>query len=97
MESPMSDYVKSSLDDWAEIACPVGGFLTAVLENNLVEAMGRADMSNRHSLFSIVTYAYNELPADCWGSKEKVEAWRKLGGLEGLRQQKPLVTEEEEE
>ena len=52
-----------------------GGFLTAVLENNLREALGRADEFNNAALFHIAAYLYNEAPADCWGSVEKVERW----------------------
>ena len=52
-----------------------GGFLMAVLENNLREAFARADMSNREAMFDIVSYLYNEAPAACWGSPEKVHTW----------------------
>jgi hypothetical protein len=49
-----------------------GGFLTAVLENNLSEAFGRADMHNSRILKEIVGYVYNRLPSKSWGSREKV-------------------------
>lgn len=52
-----------------------GGFMMAVLENNLMEACGRADIVNRHSLFEICTFLYNYMPAQCKGSPEKVTAW----------------------
>jgi len=52
-----------------------GGFLTAVLSNDLKEAFGRADDENLVTLFEIVKYCYNELPANCWGSPEKVSKW----------------------
>jgi hypothetical protein len=54
-----------------------GGFVTAVLENNLMEAFGRADEENRYSLFDICNYVYNEIPAGSHGSPAKVEAWMK--------------------
>jgi hypothetical protein len=54
-----------------------GSFLQAVLENNLREAFGRADLTNRAALFDIVSWLYNDAPADCWGSPEKVMAWSK--------------------
>lgn len=56
---------------------PVGNFLTAVLENNLQLAVGYADNDNLANLPAFVGYLYNELPADCWGSKEKMAAWLK--------------------
>lgn len=52
-----------------------GGFLMAVLENNLKEAIGRADHINRSALNDIVSYFYNFAPSTCWGSPEKVKAW----------------------
>jgi hypothetical protein len=54
---------------------PTGGFLTAVLENDLRAACERADMTNRRMLFDIVSWLYNEAPAQAWGSKERVERW----------------------
>ena len=55
--------------------CPVGSFLTAVLENNLVEAVLRADNVNRLKLREIVGFISDELPSACWGSPTKVDAW----------------------
>lgn len=55
---------------------PTGSFVRAVLENNLKEAFMKADDQNRADLFEIVDYCYYEIPAPCWGSPEKVKAWR---------------------
>jgi hypothetical protein len=52
-----------------------GAFLVAVLRNDLSEACARADDSNRHRLFEIVRWIYNEAPGLCWGSPAAVEAW----------------------
>lgn len=49
-----------------------GSFMTAVLENNLVEAFGRADIHNSSNLKNIVGYIYNHLPSNSWGSPSKV-------------------------
>jgi hypothetical protein len=54
-----------------------GDFLTAVLENKLVEAFSRADLENLNALEDIVRYVYNEIPMDCWGSEEEVKQWVK--------------------
>ena len=58
-----------------------GGFLIAVLENNLKKSFGQADKENREALFEIVCHCYNELPSISWGSPEKVKNW--LLGKEG--------------
>ena len=60
-----------------------GGFLTAVIQNNLSESFGSADENNRRRLFDIVQFFYNEAPSACWGSKEAMVAWVKRGGLHG--------------
>jgi poly-D-alanine transfer protein DltD len=52
-----------------------GGFLRAVLSNQLVEAFGRADETNRVAMFGWAMWLYNECPRDAWGSPAKVDAW----------------------
>ena len=52
-----------------------GGFLSAVLSNDLRESFGRADSQNREDLFEIVCWLWNHAPVDCWGSAERVAAW----------------------
>ena len=66
-----------SIRRYADKGIPTGGFLYAVLSNNLAESFGRADLENRLALYEIVQYIYNNIPADSWGSTEKVEAWLK--------------------
>ena len=73
-----SDLIKS-LTYYVEHHSETGGFLRAVLENDLTEAIGRADLDNLLILKDIVGYIFNELPMSCWGSKEKVKAWLKAG------------------
>jgi len=64
---------------------PAGDFLMAVFENNLTEAMGRADEENFANLPAYAVYLRWEAPNGCWGSKEKINAWVERGGLEGGR------------
>ena len=52
-----------------------GGFLMAVLTNNLVEAAARADEVNQQRLFEWAGWLYNEVPKPAWGSPTKVLAW----------------------
>jgi len=66
---------KESLGRYVEHRIPTGSFLQAVLENDLMGAMGQADETSRENLFSICLLVYNEIPSNCHGSPEKVTAW----------------------
>ena len=68
-------HMQSGLRRYIEDRIPPGDFMQAVLENDLREALGRADQINRHALFDIVSWLWSYAPADCWGSPEKVAAW----------------------
>lgn len=52
-----------------------GGFLRAVLENDLLMAVQRADRTNREALKEICLFVANELPGEARGSKLAVEYW----------------------
>lgn len=54
---------------------PTGGFLEAVLANDLREAVGRADSVNIRCIPGIVRFITQQLPAESWGSRKAVEAW----------------------
>ncbi len=66
---------KQTIDLYVENGMQTGGFINAVLENNLKESFGRADSEAIENLPHIVAYLYNEVPSDCWGSKQKVLGW----------------------
>lgn len=50
-------------------------FLTAVICNDLKEAVGRADDENIGALPAYVRYFYNDAPSNCWGSPETMREW----------------------
>lgn len=54
---------------------PTGGFLQAVLENDLREAATRADPANRYVLWHLVLFLNNYVPAPAWGSPAAVAVW----------------------
>lgn len=68
-------YNKGQLDAYIQHHIPVGGFLTAILENDLKQAVLQADSRNIRKIVTYVTYLYNNAPVRCWGSPEKVQAW----------------------
>ena len=71
---------RESLDAYVQHRYQPGGFLTAVLSNDLFEAFGRGDAAAIVNLPHIVSYIYNELPSGCHGSPERVRAWLREGG-----------------
>ena len=66
-----------TIDNYVKYKYPPGGFVYAVLSNNLMEAFNRADSINTKYMKDIVSYVYNHIPMDCWGSKEIVDKWLK--------------------
>ena len=82
-EFEVSDFMVSELEDYFRNGTVLGGFLTAVLTNDLRGACERADSENLRNLPAFVAYLYNNAPSDCWGSKAKVEAWQERNGLSG--------------
>lgn len=76
----ISEGIKQSIDKYVAHRIEPGGFVRAVLENDLKGAFGKADRYNRNNMFEIVKYCYNEIPYTCWGSPEAVQNW--LNGKE---------------
>jgi len=81
-EYNIPDYTKEAIDRYVKDGIPVGGFLTAFLSNDLMGALGRADINNRFALFAIADYVYNEIPANCWGSVEIMQSWMEMKAAE---------------
>lgn len=67
--------IKAGIDDYHEHHQPVGGFLTAILNNDLSGAFVRADPQSKAYLAEIIDYVRFELPSDIWGSPDKVQSW----------------------
>lgn len=75
------------LDRYVTYGTPTGDFLYAVLCNDFKTALGLADDENFANIQAYANYLYNEVPMTCQGSKERVEAWIKNGGLKGQIEQ----------
>ena len=55
--------------------CPPGGFLRAVLENDLMQATRKADDENLECLHVYPAFFHNKAPDRSYGSKKLVQAW----------------------
>ena len=57
--------------------CRGGSFMNAVLSNDLMGAVSRADHINIEEFYHTVRWIDSNLPTICYGSPEKVEDWLK--------------------
>ena len=71
--------ILDAMDIWGRQHIPRGDFLMAVFSNDLMEAATRADQDNLAALAEICRYVFNELPAGCHGSSDKVDSWITAG------------------
>lgn len=63
-----------------------GDFLCAVIINDLCKACAHADIENAENIPAYIGYFYNEVPAACWGSVERMNKW--VAGHASARQEK---------
>lgn len=75
--------MRDSVEQYLLYGIPPGGFMTAVLSNDLKEAAGRADSTNRELLLDWAGWLYNSCPGPAQGSEAKVRAWCESGGFTG--------------
>ena len=68
-------YMASGVRRYFESHQKVGGFLTALLCNNLRETLTHADDTNARFIKEWVQWLYNHAPARSWGSEEHHAAW----------------------
>ena len=52
-----------------------GSGLSAILSNDLKEAIACCDDDSWDSVREVVRWLYHYAPTDCYGSAEKVQAW----------------------
>jgi hypothetical protein len=69
------EHLRGGLMRYVENGIPPGSFLTAVVSNDLFEAMGRADEISRLNLLQVIRWLYNNAPRACYGSAGQVRAW----------------------
>ena len=70
------DRMMKAIQRYLSYGLEPGDFLTAIIENNFVEAAGRADEENLNNLPAYAAFLYAEVPVDAWGSREKRLAWQ---------------------
>ena len=68
-------HTQAALRRYVEQGVTPGGFLIAVLTNDLMGAIAQADSDNIRVIRDICTFVYNNVPGDAWGNGDKVYAW----------------------
>jgi hypothetical protein len=68
-------HMMEAMDRYINHGIKPGSFLSAVIRNDLCDAIGRADDINIHLIPDYVRYFYNDAPSACWGSPAKFESW----------------------
>jgi len=76
------EHLQHSLEMYTRHGQPTGGFLRAVLCNDLRDAVRRGDTVSRQALADLVLYVTANVPANATGSDDNVDAWIKQRGLQ---------------
>lgn len=72
---PIPKNIYEGIKNYIEERLPPGHFVSAVLENNLSEAVAYADPTSLAYLKPIVQFVFNDLPSPAWGSRSIVRDW----------------------
>ena len=76
-EHGIPGYMQGGIIRYYENGIEPGSFLTAVINNDLKEAIGRADDINLHHLYKYMMWFYNEAPSGSWGHPNATSDWYK--------------------
>jgi hypothetical protein len=71
---------QKSYQNYYQTGTDPGDFIRAVLANDLMAAVKRADATNLSLLKDHVNFIYNALPFACSGNLERVSTWLRIGG-----------------
>lgn len=71
------DEMHGGIIRYFENGIPPGSFLCAVINNDLQEAVARADDTNLYRLRNYVQWFYNYAPSGAWGYPGAVSDWCK--------------------
>jgi hypothetical protein len=63
------------LREYVEDGRPTNHFLTALLRNDLMSCIGRADVRNKAALEDYVIWLQSYAPGHCHGGRKQVAAW----------------------
>ncbi len=73
-------HCQQSMRDYIEHRHPVGGFLYAVLSNDLYRTFLKADELNAPKIKDYLLFLDRHAPPECYGSKENIDRWLNPNG-----------------
>lgn len=76
MDTMIPPLTATGLNRWIQYGITPGHFLSAVLRNDLREAVAHADDKNRAALPEIVEWLRNNAPMGCWGGPAVMQQWQ---------------------
>lgn len=68
----------ATLERYRDHGVPTGDTYRAILANDLFDAFKRADIETAGAMAAIVSWIYNHMPVNAYGSRERVDAWIKM-------------------
>ena len=68
--------LRGGFELWLQHGILPGGFLTKVLQNDLVGAFENADIINRHLMFEILRWMVENMPYGSYGSVKLFNEWK---------------------
>jgi len=78
-KTAIPEYMRPSVVSYLTGTVPYhGGFLTALLKNDLRGAVLRADARNAACLGDWIRFLIDHAPSASWGSPEKVRDWQRV-------------------
>lgn len=77
--SPVPEHTQGSLERYFLYGLEPGSFLRAVLSNDLVSAVSRADPQNKAALADIVNWIAENAPDGSWGHSDYYTEWINKG------------------
>lgn len=78
-----------SLVEYVVIGRPLGEFLEALVSNDLLQAVKKADGLNAQCFKDYVLWLESVAPATCFGSNATYHAWVRSGGVIGQARSRP--------
>lgn len=69
------EHTRNALLRYARNHIKAGGFIEALVSNDLMNAVGRADSVHKPIIGECVLWLMNQAPSGCFGSAAKYDEW----------------------